>query len=142
MLGNPWGPNPIASSEDREAAQEQIEAVFAILEDWYQAIENGTADHRLPDPTFVPPPGRPPITEALVEEFIRELDREIDIDALGSRGKSYKADASSEFHRLAYPQRLALIQALMRVLLSEEEMAQKAEERRAERAAPPQSDIA
>ena len=130
-----WVMNPLVmnaiSPEKREVAQEQIDAVFAILEDWFQAIEDGSAEHRLPDPTFVPPPGRPGITEALVDEFIRELDREIDTDALASRGKHFGADASGEFHRLAHPQRVALMQQLMGVVLSEDEMAQKAEARRA-----------
>ena len=127
---NPWGLTA-TSPEKREVAQEQIDAVFAILEDWFQAIEDGTAEHRLPDPAFVPPPGRTEITDGLVDEFIRELDREIDTDALASRGKHFGADASSEFHRLAHPQRAALVQQLMGVVLSEDEMTQKAEARRA-----------
>ena len=127
----------VASPEERQIVQEQIDAVFAILEDWFQAIENGTAHHRLPDPSFVPPPGRPPITEVQVEEFIKELDREIDTDALASRGRFYGADASSEFHRLAYPQQVALVQQLMTILLSEGEITQKAEALRAQEGPPP-----
>ncbi len=137
-----WGMNPIPSPEEREVAQEQIDTVFAILEDWFLAVENGTAHHRLPDPAFQPPPGRPPLTEALVEEFIKELDREIDTDAFGSQGRQYGADASSEFHRLAYPQRVALVQQLTKVMLSQEEMAQKVEELRAQRVASPQPEVA
>ena len=117
--------------EKREVAQEQIDAVFAILEDWFQAIEDGTAEHRLPDPTLVPPPGRPEITDGLVDEFIKELDREIDTDALAIRGKQFGADASSEFHRLAHPQRVALVQQLMGTVISEDELAREAESRRA-----------
>ncbi|MEE9199196.1 MAG: hypothetical protein V3U26_05310 [Dehalococcoidia bacterium] len=124
-------------TEEQEVAQEQVDTLFATLEDWFQAIENGTAHHRLPDPSFEPPPGRPAITEVLVEEFIKELDREINTDAFGSQGRKYGADASSEFHRLDYPQRVALVQQLMGVLLSEKEMAQKAEELRAQRSAQP-----
>lgn len=117
----------VASSAEEQTHQKQIEAVFAVLEDWFQAMENGTAHHRLPDPNFKPPPGRPEITEELVEELIQELDREMDMDALGSRGQYYGADASCEFHRLAYPQRVALIQQLLGVLLSDEEIKQRAE---------------
>ncbi|MFQ5933111.1 MAG: hypothetical protein ACE5KI_00530 [Dehalococcoidia bacterium] len=124
-------------SEQRKLAQEQIDTVFDILEDWFQAIEDGTAHHRLPDPTFESPPGRPAITEELVNEFIRGLDREIDTDAFGSQGRKYEADASSEFHRLDYPQRVALVQQLMTVLLSEEEMAQKAEALQAQQPSSP-----
>ena len=133
--------NPVPLGEDREVAQEQIDTVFAILEDWFQAIENGTASHRLPDPAFEPPPGKPAITEPLVEEFIKELDREIDIDAFGSQGRKYGADATSEFHRLAYPQRVALVQQLMVGLLSQEEIAKKAEALRALRSDEPASGV-
>ena len=126
--------NFTTTPEEREVAQEQIATVFGILEDWFQAIEEGNAHHRLPDPTFESPPGRPDVTELLVEEFIKELDREIDTDAFGSQGRSYGADASSEFHRLEYAQRQALVQELITVVLSPEEMAKKAEELRAQRA--------
>ena len=118
---NPWG------SEKREVVLEQVRAVFVILEDWFQALEDGTVEHRLPDPTFTSPSGRPVITETLVEEFISHLDREMDTDAFSVQGKKYEADASCEFHRLAYPQRVALIQQLMAVLLTEEEVSQRAE---------------
>lgn len=113
--------------QEREVNQEQIKAVFAVLESWFQAIEAGTAHHRLPDPAFSPPPGRPVIEEDLVEQFITELDREIDQDSLGSRGKWCGADATSEFSRLGYPQRVSLIQELMCVLLTADEMAQRAQ---------------
>ena len=122
-----WGYWGATSPEKREVEQEQVRAIFAILEDWFQALEDGTAGHRLPDPTFTSPSGRPAITETLVEEFINELDREIDTDAFGVQGKKYKADASCEFHRLAYPQRVALIQHLMGALLTEHEVVHRAE---------------
>ena len=137
-----FGMHPLGSPEGKEVAQEQIDAAFAILEDWFQAMENGTAPHRLPDPTFVPPPGRPAVTEALMEEFIKELDREMDTDAFGIQGRKYGADASCEFHRLAYPKRVALVQQLMGVVLSEGEMAQKAEALRAERSVSPRTQAA
>ena len=122
-----WGYWGATSPEKREVEQEQVRDVFAILEDWFQAVEDGTAEHRLPDPTFTSPSGRPAITETLVEEFISHLDREMDTDAFGVQGKKYEADASCEFHRLAYPQRVALIQELMGVLLTEQEGSQRAE---------------
>lgn len=118
-------------TKEREILQEQIDAVFGILEDWFRAIEDGTAQHRFPDPAFEAPQGRPPITAALVEDLIRELDREIDIDAFGVQGRRFGADATSEFHRLGSPQRLALVQELMAVLFTEEEMSKKAEAMRA-----------
>ena len=130
-----FGISSVASPELREVTQEQVVTVFAILEEWFQAMENGTAHHRLPDPNFVPSPGRPAISEALVEEFISQLDREIDTDAFDTQGRKYGADASCEFNRLAYPQRLALVQQLMGALLSDEEMAQKVERMKAQQSA-------
>ena len=121
------------SPEEEEVKQAQISAVFEVLEDWFLALEDGSASHRLPDPSFEQPQGRPQITEELANEFIKELDREIDIDAFGYQGQKYKADATSEFLRLEMPQRIALVQALMRVLVTDEEMAAKVKELRIER---------
>ena len=104
-----WGISQISTSPTRQVEQEQVEAVFGILEDWFGAVEDGTAHHRLSDQGFVPPPGRPAITEELVDGLIAELDREMDMDAFGVQGRKYAADSSCEFHRLAYPQRVALV---------------------------------
>ena len=106
--------------------QEQVETVFAILEDWFQALEEGTACHRLPDPAFVPPQGRPALNEKLVEQFIRELDREMAEDAFGSQGHKYGVNATCDFCRLEYPQQVALVQQIMGVVLSKEEIAKRA----------------
>ena len=94
----------------------QIEALFALLEKWFVAIEDGTVTTWLPDPTYKVPYGWPKLTERRVNEYIEELDREMDMDALGYQGQKYKADASCEFNRLAYPQRLALTQAVQQVI--------------------------
>ena len=59
-----------------------------------------------------------------MEEFIRELDHEIDMDALASRGRWFSADARSQFHPLGYPQQVALVQQLLTVMLSENALAQ------------------
>ena len=119
------------SPEEKEIQQGQIDTVFQVLEEWFIAIEGGTAEHRLPDPAYATPEGRPAITESLVAEFIAELDREIDTDAFGYQGQKYKADASSEFHRLAQPQRIALVQQIMGAVMSDEEIKAKAQELRA-----------
>ncbi|PKB83762.1 MAG: hypothetical protein BZY88_01610 [SAR202 cluster bacterium Io17-Chloro-G9] len=121
------GYSPIVKLAYRRAARGQIKAIFEILEDFFLALEDGSVHHRLPDPTFQPPQGRPPITQELVDEFIENLDREMDLDAFDTQGKKYGADASCEFYRLEPPQRLALVQRLMSVVLSEQEM-EEAEE--------------
>ncbi len=127
-----WGLSQISTSRTRQVEQEQVEAVFGILEDWFSAVEDGTAHHRLPDPGFVPPPGRPAITEELVEGLIADLDREMDIDAFGVQGRKYEADASCQFHRLAYPQRVALVHQLMAALLTHQEIAELTDPDRAD----------
>ena len=127
-----WGISQIPTSPTRQVEQAQVEAVFGILEDWFSAVEDGTAHHRLPDPGFVPPPGRPAITEDLVEGLVAELDRELDMDAFGVQGRKYEADASCEFHRLAYPQRVALVQQLMATLLTDQEIAELTDPDRAD----------
>ena len=115
----------VPTPEEQEVKQRQIDSALETLEAWFLAIEDGSAAHRLPDPGFKSPPGRPAITDALVDELISELDREIDIDAFGYQGQKYKADATSEFHRLAQPQRMALIQDLLLMLKTDEEMAEE-----------------
>lgn len=108
--------------EYRRSLEEQATAVFSILEAWFQAMENGTACERLPDPDFLAPQGRPPITDFLCKQLIAALDREMDEDAFGSQGKKLGADAGSEFCRLDPTQQRVLAQELMIVLLSGDEI--------------------
>lgn len=105
-----------------EIHRRQSDALFKVLEKWYLAIEDGTAVHWDPDPAFAALPGKSEITEELVEEFISELDREMDIDALSSRGEYFGADATPEFKRLVYPQRMALLQEVMGVVKTSDEI--------------------
>ncbi len=108
--------------EYRERLEEQVTVIFGILEVWFQAMENGTACERLPDPNFVVPSGRPPITEFLLQNLIVALDKEMDEDAFGTHGKRLGANAGSEFYRLDPVQQRALTQDLMSVLLSDDEI--------------------
>ena len=117
----------IVSPEYRELEQHQARAVFTLLEDWYQAMDDGSAGNRLPDPAFIVPKGRPEITEDLVERTIAEIDLELEIDAFDRQGKKFGANAATAFRRLEYPQKLALTQMLINVLLSTEQLDQMAD---------------
>lgn len=110
------------SGEFRSRLDDQIVIVFGILGAWFQAMENGTACERLPDPNFIVPSGRPPITEYLLQNLIVALDKEMDKDAFGTHGRKLGANAGSEFCRLDLLQQRALVQDLASVLLSNDEI--------------------
>lgn len=114
--------NSVVSPEYRELEQEQARIVFEVLEEWFKALEDGSASNRFPDHRFVSPVDRPEITEELVGQLIAGLDREMEIDAFDRQGKKFGATAATEFCRLDYPQRLALTQRLIEILLSKEQM--------------------
>ena len=111
--------NPLGVITNTDIEEAEVAPTFAILQKWFGHMEDGTASLHLPDPAFKPPWGRVELTEKLVNLLISEIDREMDIDALGSRGHYFGIDATPEFHRLEYPQRLALAQELMMVVHSE-----------------------
>lgn len=92
--------------------------VFAVLDRYYEALQNGTADQLLPDPTFeeeLPDPAA----------VIRDLDGAFyhEMRVLNrSTWRSY--DAEPEFHRLMAinggAPAVALVQELFRLFSSEE----------------------
>ena len=93
-----------------------VAAIIFLLDDWLQAMENGTAHLRLPDPTYVRPNGKPAWTQDDLDTLIRDLDAEIDQEVTRLPGTSVGAQAGPGFSRLALPQRLALAQHLETVL--------------------------
>lgn len=126
------------------------ERTIAILQDWFQALENGTAEYRNPDPRFVRPNDKPPYTDEEVDRVIAALDEEIDGEI--QRNKSHWAakgiQIGSAFARLAPLQRRALVEDLARVVAQwqREEKAQKAlspeEEARIFGIAPQETEVA
>ena len=89
-----------------------VAAVILLLDDWLQAMENGTAHLRLPDPDYVRPNDKPVWTVEQLDTLIRDLDAEIDQEVTRLPGTSVGAQAGPGFSRLALLQRLALAQHL------------------------------
>lgn len=98
-----------------------VAAVIFLLDDWLQAIENGTVHLRMPDHNYVRPNGRPTWTEEELDTLIRDLDAEIDQEVNRAPGTSVGAKAGPGFYRLALPQRLALAQHLEAMLAEHED---------------------
>lgn len=93
-----------------------VAAVIFLLHDWLQAMENGSADLRLPDPNYVRPSAKAMWTEQGLDTLIRDIDAEIDQEVTRLPGTSVGAKAGPGFHRLAFPQRFALAQQLETLL--------------------------
>ena len=93
-----------------------VAAVVFLLDDWLQAMENGTVQVRYPDPNYVRSNGLPGWTEDALDTLIRDLDAEIDQEVPRAPGTSVGAVAGAGFHRLALPQRLALAQQLETIM--------------------------
>lgn len=98
-----------------------VAAMIFLLDDWLQAIENGTAHLRMPDLNYARPSGRPVWTEEELDTLIRDIDAEIDQEVTRAPGTSVGAKAGPGFYRLALPQRLALAQHLETTLEQHQE---------------------
>lgn len=104
-------------------------ATIAVLEDWFQALEDGTAEYRFPDPRFVRPSKPPlseeeytqkplpPYTDEDVDRIVAAIDEEIQGEIARNtthwRAKGIQTD--SGFLRLGPLQRRALVEELARV---------------------------
>ena len=90
-------------------ANDGVHAIIFVLEDWFQAIENGSVQYRFPAHKYVKQ-----WTEAQLEAFMSAIDQEIDMEVNRAPGTQTRvmAQAGSGFLRLAVPQRLALAQTL------------------------------
>ena len=53
---------------------ENMVAVWAVVQKWFEYMESGQAAHMYPDPTWQPKRGRKPLTPELVDRLIAELD--------------------------------------------------------------------
>ena len=91
--------------------------VHAVLRDWFNALEDGSASYRMPDPDYARPPGKAPWTEEDLERLIREVDEYVWQQKSWAQGTHHKDyDAGPGFDRLAPAQRLAFAQDLERAL--------------------------
>lgn len=98
-----------------------VAAVIFLLDDWLNAMKQGTAHLRFPDPNYVRPRGLPKWTEEELDTLIRDIDYEVDQEVNRAPGTSVGARAGPGFYRLAVPQRLALAQQLEAVLEQHED---------------------
>lgn len=93
--------------EEYAGVPEPVMLARAILQRWFEAMENGTAIYHKPNPLY-------PVhfTTEQVNEVIRKLDLSFDYE----RWLFGYYQAGPDFHRLAPEQRLALVQELHAVL--------------------------
>jgi len=78
-----------------------------LLEDWFLAIEDGTAQYRYPSAAYPKT-----WTEEELDTLVRDIDAEIDQEVVRQPGTSVGAKAGPGFQRLELTQRLALAQQL------------------------------
>lgn len=122
MSGRSWpwpAENGDPGAEGTNTYDDTTIAVFEVLRRWFLALEDGTAGFWHPDPDYVRANGKP-LSEGQVNRVIeRALDHYLNQPvqrnyALNTRKIWH--DAGPEFSRLAYPQRLALVQELCRAI--------------------------
>lgn len=103
------------SAYDREPSL-QAQAVIGVMEDWFWAIENGTAQLRLPNPEGlqVSHEGVENIIRTIDEFFAEEFRRNPGWWArVGKETKGKPIDMLPEFNRLQGASREAFVQALL-----------------------------
>jgi hypothetical protein len=96
-----------------DAPEEETRHIIDVLQEWFQALEQGTADTRMPDPAYRWRRHCPSIEE--IDTLIREIDQYIERE-WRNWGKARGFEAPAELWRLAPPARLALMQDLDQVL--------------------------
>lgn len=94
-----------------------VEAVVALLSDWFNAIEDGTAHFRLPDPNHQRRNGLPPWTDAELETAMLAIDAKVGVELHWAKAnKLMMCTAGPGFIRLPVEQRRAMCQQLDAVL--------------------------
>lgn len=97
----------------------QDKAIHAVLYDWANALSDGTAQYRQPDPSYERPAGAKEWTDERLEALLREIDEYVWAQAAWTKtNRGIEADAGPGYLRLAPPQRLALAQDLERAILA------------------------
>lgn len=97
-----------------------VHALTMLLEDWFQAMDDGRALLRQPDPGYQRSRGRPQWTEEELDRLVRDIDAEIDQEVNRAPGTSTGSKLGAGFTRLPLPQRLALAQQLDALLQEHE----------------------
>ena len=114
-----------ALGEKRQAAAEWIEAenvfdVRAVLIEWFDALNDGTANDRYPDPTCLEGPPGEPITEERADKFVEVL--EDDMLKESGRFRGLGKEVGPGFPRLEPHARLAFMQAVWQVMKTKEQI--------------------
>lgn len=105
---------------------ENIYAVWKIVQTWFEDMQKGKAWHRRPDPTWRMRAGRKakPLTQALADELIKELDADFTLEKSRFQGRE-----GPEFARLPAYARLAFAQEVWAALKTDDEMEAEAKRR-------------
>ena len=110
-------PDGWVSPYEPGSANEEVCAITDVLQGWFEALEQGTAHLRLPDPAYQRRGNKPFWTPEELETLIEAIDTRIDRElSWAGKNKQMMCTAGSGFHRLELPQRLAMAQALDAVL--------------------------
>lgn len=117
------------ATKDKPEAYAYVEAenvakVWEMVQEWFEAMESGEAWNRYPDPDWVDPPGRKPLTQEVADAMIDEMDADFDLEK-----NRYPDGRGPEFKRLPPHARLALAQGLRAILKTPGEIEQETEER-------------
>lgn len=91
--------------------------VHAVLQDWFDALQNGSAHYRLPDANYQRPQGKPPWTDEDLDRLMKEIDNYVWEQRSWAEHQHHATyDAGPAYARLRPPQRLAFAQDLERAL--------------------------
>ena len=99
-----------------------VQEARALLEDWFQAIEAGMAQSRMPDPLY-PAQIDSDTADAVIGHLDAEFERELNSWAKKEVAGAYTAGPG--FARLGPAQRLALVQQLHALKLRHQDAGDK-----------------
>ena len=114
-MGSNW-------DEHIQHLSEQDKAIHAVLQDWFDALQDGSAHKRMPDPGYQRPEGAEPWTNGRLATLLTEIDEYTWKQAgwvQSVRHETY--DAGPGYMRLGHAQRVALAQDLERAILAHPE---------------------
>ena len=98
---------------------DQDKAIHAVLQDWFLALEDGTAEFRMPDPSYQRPEGTEPWTDARLAALLTEIDEYTFRQAAWVKtNRGLEFDAGPGYMRLGQAQRVAMAQDLERAILA------------------------
>ena len=92
---------------------ENMMAVWRLVEDWFLAMEDGTADSRYPDPNWAQPGDREPLSQELADRIIEEMEEDFLIE---ERRMLNMGKKPPEFSRLAPHARMAFAQQIYAIM--------------------------